>query len=86
MQMTDVTWAPIFTTQAVDNPFPKTAARPSCDNYFRILSYTRSICHNSVSVGKQTTNKNNQQMNKIDKCPIFLTWNMCYIFQFLLSK
>lgn len=29
MQITDVTWAPMLTTQAVDNPFPKVAARPS---------------------------------------------------------
>lgn len=34
-QMTDVTWAPIFTTHAVDNPFPKTAARPSWLNQCR---------------------------------------------------
>lgn len=34
--MTDVTWAPMFTTHAVDNPFPKTAARPSCITQFKI--------------------------------------------------
>lgn len=28
-QIIDVTWAPIVTTHAVDNPFPNTAARPS---------------------------------------------------------
>ena len=32
MQITDVTWAPILMTHAVDNPFPKAAARPSCGN------------------------------------------------------
>lgn len=31
-QITDVTWAPILTTHAVDNPFPKAAARPSWSN------------------------------------------------------
>lgn len=30
-QITEVTCAPRFTTHAVDSPFPKTAARPSCN-------------------------------------------------------
>lgn len=32
MQIIVVTCAPMLTTHAEDSPFPKTAARPSCDN------------------------------------------------------
>lgn len=30
IHITDVTWEPILTTHAVDNPLPKTAASASC--------------------------------------------------------
>lgn len=36
MHITDVTWAPMFTTHAVDNPLPNAAARPSWKiNWFK---------------------------------------------------
>lgn len=57
MQITDVTWAPILTTQAVDNPFPKAAARPSCGNeHNKIIMYKgetmKSQWHTTICTAK----------------------------------
>lgn len=35
-QVADVTWASMFTTHAIDNPFPKSAARPSSLDPFHL--------------------------------------------------
>lgn len=63
-QMTEVTWAPIFTTHAVDKPFPKTAARPSCDHHIWSKCYNQRVIYyfESISTGKAGKSKSHKRI------------------------
>lgn len=79
-QMTDVTWAPIFTTHAVDNPFPKTAARPSWLNQCRKRTSFKDRYIPSLNDTANTTLQLMWKSRK-DKCKEKSWWHYRKLFE-----